>query len=76
MKVIKVILAAWLSFSLFACSTPPKQEQMVGAMQVELTPLSTPFERCMATVGKSFYYTSDRVTAATWCYTHDNGGIK
>jgi hypothetical protein len=56
-------------------AAPPKVEYITG-MQVEKTPLDTPFERCMASVGKSFYYTSDRVTAANWCYAHDNGGIK
>lgn len=39
-------------------------------------PAPSAFERCMATVGKDFYYTSDRVTAASWCHSHGNGGIQ
>ncbi len=72
----RIIFLMSMGTVLMGCTTQPKVERMIGGVPVEVTPLTTPFERCMATVGKSFYYTSDRVTAATWCYTHDNGGIK
>jgi hypothetical protein len=61
---LRLLLASWLSFALFGCATVPP------------APVLHPFERCMAEVGRTFYYTSDRVKAADWCNAHDNGGIK
>jgi outer membrane lipoprotein-sorting protein len=61
-----VALGIILSICILAsgCATPPAKPQLA------------PFERCMESVGKTFYYTSDRVSAANWCAGHDNGGIK
>jgi hypothetical protein len=83
---VSIILAGcvWLAvavivvMALAGCASSPVSKRETGnvaTVPLERTPLDTPFERCMATVGKSFYYTSDRVTAANWCYAHDNGGI-
>jgi hypothetical protein len=74
--VIWLALATVIILALAGCASsgPPKPDYVAG-MQTERLPLDTPFERCVATVGKQFYYTSDRIRAADWCAAHDNGGI-
>lgn len=60
-KQLAAVVAALLALG--ACASQPVTRPLA------------PFERCMESVGKSQYYTSDKILAAQWCRDNSNGGI-
>jgi hypothetical protein len=60
MALIVVVVLA-----LAGCATVPPPAPSLSA-----------FERCMVATGSNYYYTSDKIRAATWCRENDNGGMR
>jgi hypothetical protein len=61
-RTLAAAIAALVTLAMCGCAVPP--------------PVHAPFERCVATLVGNTAYAGERLQAAQWCASHDNGGIQ